>query len=637
MFARYFENETKRLAKADLAEIRTLGDWNEKKNEYRLQLREMLGLDPLPERTPLQVKITGTVQHDEFEVRKLHYQSSPGLYVTGNLYVPKKLTAPAPAILYVCGHGRVQIDGVNYGNKTHYQHHGAWFARNGYVCLTIDTIQLGELEGIHHGTYRHRMWWWNSRGYTPAGVEAWNGIRAIDLLESLDFVDKNRIGVTGRSGGGAYSWWIATLDERIKAAAPVAGITDLQNHVVDGVVEGHCDCMFQVNTYRWDFAQVAALVAPRPLLILNTDRDGIFPIDGVTRLHAKVARIYELHGKPQNLGLAITPGGHSDSQELRIPAFNWFNKHLKGDTGPITTLASKEFTPQQLKVYKTEPADERTTTIHDSFPRIASGEETADPGVLKVIRHKSFGAWPSGDTELNLRKAWEVVHDGVRFAAFDFDSQPHVRLRMYIAHKAGLAKPEAVHIEMPDEAGWNRYLNLGRPAFTEQWSEELKLAGIDASAPIPDKLRANLARQMKFVREHPEVYVTFMPRGTGLTRLIQNERHITQTRRRFMLLGQTLAGQQALDIRQCIAATRQLDLCSDAPLELWGYGHTASLVTVAALFEDGIRKINLRDYPANDKDQPDYLNISRFATPAQLLDLARRGTQVKLLKKRGAK
>ena len=62
-----------------------------------------------------------------------------------------------------------------------------------------------------------------------------------------------------------------------------------------------------------------------------------------------------------------------------------------------------------------------------------------------------------------------------------------------------------------------------------------------------------------------------------------------------------------------------------------------SLVTVAALFEDGIRIINLRDYPANDKDQPDYLNISRFATPAQLLDLAKRRTQVKLLKKRGAK
>ncbi len=637
IFARYFENETKRLAKADLAEIKTLEDWNANKTEYRRQLLEMLGLDPFPERTPLKVKITGVVQHDEFEVRKLHYQSSPGLYITGNLYVPKKLTKPAPAILYVCGHGRVQIDGVNYGNKTHYQHHGGWFARNGYVCLMIDTIQLGELEGIHHGTYRHRMWWWNSRGYTPAGVEAWNGIRAIDYLESLDFVDSNRMGITGRSGGGAYSWWVSTLDERIKAAAPVAGITDLQNHVVDGVVEGHCDCMFQVNTYRWDFAQVAALVAPRPLLILNTDRDDIFPLDGVTRLHAKVERIYKLHGKPENLGLVITPGGHSDSQELRIPVFNWFNKHLKGDGGPITTLATKEFSPQQLMVYETDPADERTTPIHDSFPRIPTGEATADPAVLKVIRQKSFGAWPSGDTELNLRKAWDVAHDGVRFAAYDFDSQPYVRLRMYVAHKVALTKPEAVHIEMPDEVGWNRYLKLGRPAFAKQWSEELKLAGINADAPIPKKLRANLVHQMKFVREHPEVYVTFMPRGTGLTRLTQDERHLTQMRRRFMLLGQTLAGQQALDIRQCIRATRQLDLCKDAPLELWGYGPTASLVTVAALFEKDIRAIHLRDYPTTDKEQPDYLNISRFATPRQLLDLAKRHTQVRLLRKRNGK
>ena len=152
MFAEYFKIETKRLADSCLAEIETLDDWNAKKDLYRKQLHEMLGLDPLPERTPLKATVTGTVKHDEFEVRKLHFQSSPGLYVTGNLYVPKNLNKPAPTILYVCGHGRVRIDGVNYGNKTHYQHHGAWFARNGYVCLTIDTIQLGELEGIHHGT-----------------------------------------------------------------------------------------------------------------------------------------------------------------------------------------------------------------------------------------------------------------------------------------------------------------------------------------------------------------------------------------------------------------------------------------------------------------------------------------------------
>ena len=141
-------------------------------------------------------------------VENLHFQSQPGLYVTGNLYRPKKIEGKLPAILYLCGHGGVKKDGVSYGNKVHYQHHGAWFARHGYVCLTIDSLQLGEIEGIHHGTYQYDMWWWLNRGYTPAGVEAWNCIRALDYLQSRADVDPEKLGVTGRSGGGAYSWWI---------------------------------------------------------------------------------------------------------------------------------------------------------------------------------------------------------------------------------------------------------------------------------------------------------------------------------------------------------------------------------------------------------------------------------------------
>ncbi len=595
MFAEYFKIETKRLADSCLDEIETLDDWNTKKDLYRKQLHEMLGLDPLPERTPLQATVTGTVQHDEFEVRNLHFQSSPGLYVTGNLYIPKNLTAPAPTILYVCGHGRVKIDGVDYGNKTYYQHHGAWFARNGYVCLAIDTIQLGELSGIHHGTYRHGMWWWNSRGYTPAGVEAWNCIRALDYLTSLDVVDKNRLGVTGRSGGGAYSWWIATLDERIKVAAPVAGITDLQNHVVDGVVEGHCDCMYHVNTYGWDFAQVASLVAPRPLLILNTDDDGIFPLDGVNRLFRKVRRIYELHGKKSSLGLVITPGGHGDSQQLRLPAFNWFNKHLKGKSVLIDKPATKLFQPQQLKVFGNAPQDERTTTIHDTFSRIATDDTKAKrPEIMADLRSKTFGGWPKRGGRLQLVKVSDTERDGVRLAAYDFDSQPGIRLRMHVAHKPDLSKGAPVHLQV-----------------------------------LNDNQVEDIAGRLEFVAEHPGVYVALSPRGIGPTRLTQNQKHLTQTRRRFMLLGQTLAGQQVWDVRRCIRALRTLERCAGAPLELWGTGDSASLVTLASLFEKEISRLNLSGYPASDREQPDFLNISRFATTAQLLDLAKRKTEVK--------
>jgi dienelactone hydrolase len=318
--AEYFRAETAKLSNLCLADVKTLDEWKTKREVYRKQLFEMLSLDPLPEKTALAPVITGKVEHEEFTVEKIHYQSKPGLYVTGNLYIPIGLDKPAPTILYVCGHAVGIKNGIRYGNKAPYQHHCAWFARHGYVCFVIDTVHRGEIEGIHHGTYRYKMWWWNSRGYTSAGVEAWNCIRALDYLQTRKEVDKEHIGVTGRSGGGAYSWWLAALDDRIKVSVPVAGITDLQNHIVDGCVEGHCDCMYIVNTYRWDYALVAALVAPRPLLISNSDKDSIFPLDGVVRLHEKVRHIYKLYNVEKNLGLHITEGPHKDTQEMRICA-----------------------------------------------------------------------------------------------------------------------------------------------------------------------------------------------------------------------------------------------------------------------------------------------------------------------------
>ncbi|MSU40895.1 MAG: acetylxylan esterase [Pedosphaera sp.] len=632
MFADYFRRETAKVSARSLADIKTLEDWNARKGGYRQQLFEMLGLDPLPPKTKLNPTVTGVTQHEAFEVRKLHFQSMPGLYVTANLYVPKNLTKPAPTILYVCGHALVKTNQVSFGNKAGYQHHGAWFARHGYVCLTIDTLQLGEIEGIHHGTHNKNMWWWNSRGYSSAGVEAWNCIRALDFLETQDFVDKTRIGVTGRSGGGAYSWWIAALDERIQVAAPVAGITDLQNHVVDGVVEGHCDCMFHVNTYGWDFAQVAALVAPRPLLILNTDDDRIFPLDGVVRVFNQVRRIYELHGAKDKLGLVITPGGHLDTQELRVPAFRWFDKHLLGQVRPIEVDATKLFTPPQLKVFADLPKDERNTVIQETFTRRADESYPLHTDrVLADLRLKTFGGWPQAPGPLGMRTAFETRQEGVVFSGHDFTSQDGVQLRLYLAAREGLAKPERIHLEILGEEEWQKYLQLGRPAFAAVWAKELEQAGIAGDAPVTPQAKAAMQKQMEHVRNHAEVYAVLLPRGVGLTALTRNERHLTHTRRRFMLLGQTLAGMQVWDVQRGIEALRTLPQCKSAPLDLWGYNGMASQTALAAVFAQGVAQIHLKGYPATDKEQPDYLNISRILTPAQVLQLTRQRTKVNLL------
>src|SRR5579871_5527120 len=255
----YFRQQVKKIAETDLADIKTLQDWKAKRHEYRRQFLDMLGLWPLPPRTDLHATITGKVETDLFTVEKLHFQSSPGLYVTANLYVPKRAKLPSPAVLYVCGHANTVIDKVSYGSKVNYQHHPAWLAERGYVCLILDTLELGEIPGEHHGTYRRGMWWWQALGYTPAGVECWNAMRALDYLESRKEVDPKRLGVTGRSGGGATSWWVTAADERVRCAVPVAGIADLRAHVVEGskgrlehgVISGHCDCMYFTNTYRW--------------------------------------------------------------------------------------------------------------------------------------------------------------------------------------------------------------------------------------------------------------------------------------------------------------------------------------------------------------------------------------------------
>ena len=215
----HFRHEVKLIADAALADIKTKADWEKKRPELHRQFLEMLGLWPLPAKTDLKATVTGKLDAEKFTVEKLHFQSIPGLYVTGNLYVPKNLKEPAPAVLYVCGHANKVIDKVSYGSKVPYQHHGIWFAEHGYVCLILDTLQLGEIEGIHHGLYRYGMWWWQTLGYTPAGIECWNGMRALDYLETRKEVDPNRLGVTGRSGGGGVeSWWIGAADERESSA-----------------------------------------------------------------------------------------------------------------------------------------------------------------------------------------------------------------------------------------------------------------------------------------------------------------------------------------------------------------------------------------------------------------------------------
>ena len=599
LLAEYFELETRQIEASCLAEIRTADDWHQARPVYREQLFEMLGIPSQQPRPPLDAEVTGSQQHGGVVIENLVFQSLPGLYVTANFYRPATPPEqPLPAILYVCGHAGQKEGGISFGNKTAYHRHGMWFANHGYVCLSIDTVQLGEIEGIHHGTYREGRWWWNARGYTPAGVEAWNGMRALDYLESRPEVDAQRLGMTGRSGGGAYSWWVSALDERVKVTVPVAGITSLRNHVVDGVVEGHCDCMYHLNSYRWDFPAIAALLAPRPLLIANTDKDTIFPLGGVVDVYHKARRIYQLLGAGDKIGLAIAEGPHKDTQPLRTEAFHWFERYLKGraPTDEIDTMAPVCLEPATMRALAEIPDDEIVTRIDETFVAQASEPDLpADRAAwlelrdrwMSALREKSFRGWPQPAGELELTERSSEKIDGVSLIHYEFVSQTPFRLPLVIASDGNPGKDE-IRLRVVDDAQWQ--------AMAANKFERLRQEAMAGS----------------------KVLALFPPRGSGPTAWTDDVRERIQIRRRHMLLGQTLDSMRVWDIRRAISALKTIEAFEDLPLQIEADGVMAGNVLYASLFEDGIAGLELISLPSSHASGgPIYLNVLRsLNTPA---------------------
>lgn len=633
MLDRYMEQQTREIEETGgLKDIQTKEDWAAKAPEYRRQLAEMLGIYPEPARTPLNATKTGESSGEGYVVENMHFQPVPGLYVTANFYRPTKVEKPLPTILYVCGHASVMKGSVSYGNKTAYHHHGIWFARHGYTCLILDTVQLGEIRGEHHGTYSKGRWWWFSRGYTPAGLEAWAGIRALDYLETRPEVDKTRFGVTGRSGGGAYSWWVAALDERIKAAAPTAGVTTLRNHVVDGCVEGHCDCMFYVNTHRWDYDRMVALVAPRALLVCNTDKDDIFPIDGVFNIYQNARRIYSLLGQEKNIGLQVAEGPHKDMQPLNNGAFHWFERHLKGKDlmDVLDEAAKKSLEPEGLKVFAKIPADEKNTTIDQTFvPAAAPPEPPKDKaswtkqreGWMQSLKTNVFAGWPTNAAAISPQEAGSQVHGGIRLTAYDFAPDTAFELRLWIAHRDGLKPSELqlVALNVLDEDGWQTFSQTYGSHFANL------IPGQDPAVK-PDTDAFSSEQKMFQSFKWGMAYVC--PRGIGPTAWTGSAKAQTQRLRRFYLLGQTLDSMRVWDVRRTVQALRKVPELGQTPLWIQAHRSMAANALYASLFEEGLTRLDLHELSTSHQEGPALLNVMRVLDLPQTAALVAEKTRV---------
>ena len=552
----YLCKKAKEISDSSLSDIKSKEDWESKRRSRYDEFLEMLGISEyIRNRGELRARITGKIEEKDLTIYKLYYESLPKLYVTGNLYVPKSLKEKAPAVLYLSGHARDQ--------KYHYQEHPRNFAKLGFVSLIVETIQLGEIPGYHHGTYSYGMFNWYSLGYTPTGVEVLNAVRAIDFLQSRSEVDPNRIGVTGISGGGAMSWFTAAVDSRVKVVAPVCGTATIESHVCKRTINGHCDCMFWINTYMRDLSDIGALIAPRPLLIVSTKRDWIFDINSVRKIYLKLKKLYDILGYPDNIELLEAPGPHSYSEESKRVLFKWFLRHLKGESKEPKLVLGRPISSDLLRVFDKYPTDERVTTVQEWFirtappPIISSSDDLINykNNLVKTLLEKTFRSFPKKE-ELNTKVELEQEEGSMLGYLISFNVENDWRIYMQIVR---------------DKSSGNMVI----------------LAPLDNGLTLKNWYKVLNGLNKKWARAILEV------RGTGLSSWSKEAEWFI--RRSAMLTGRTLASMRVYDILRAVGVLRSLKFFDK--IGLFGDGDMAAVVLYAALLDGNIDTVILKDPP----------------------------------------
>ncbi len=573
----YMQRAARALTDRAGEEIKSKESWALHRSRRLEELRDMLGLLPWPERTPLNLRITGTIDQGAYSIEKIHFESLPKFYVTANLYVPKSRSKPLPAVIYVCAHD---------GGKAKYQHYAQSLAKNGYVALVVDPIQHAEAFGFHHGVVFEEMHEWYSRGYTPAGIEVWNAIRALDYLETRPEVDKSRIGMTGFSGGAMMSYFTAAVDDRIKAAAPFMGISTFAANMREDAQNRHCDCMFAVNLHRQDLIHIGALIAPRPLLSAQGKLDTLFPVPGYREFAEKVGALYRALGKPDSdaYQLLEIDAGHADTEYMREQTIRWFDRHLLRIPERKLDLGIELLPKGNLLAFPNgAPRDAQNFRVHEILTPAAplrrfsslAAWESRRAKLLETLRSRILSKVPEKPRGLRLEKV-EGANEVRQFHEYVLSSEDTVPIRFLFRRAAGTGdrQPALMYIAS---------------------------AGEDALA---------LERVFRGVRAPAQwAWAIVFPRGVG--EIPWNRISWRATLRNAMAIGETADSMRLSDVVVAVEALRAQEGVDPDRIGILGRGLSGAIGMYAAVLDERIRQVTLIDPPITHADGPIFLNILR--------------------------
>lgn len=296
--------------------------------EVQRKIRESFG--QFPEKTPLNARITGTVERDAYRIENLIFESRPGFLVTANLYVPKGLSGKAPGVVGTCGHS------TNGKAAEAYQSFAQGLARKGYVCLIYDPIGQGERlqypdeklssrygvgvrEHLHCGNQQFLV------GEFFGAWRAWDGVRALDYLLTRTEVDPDRVGVTGNSGGGTMSTWLCGVESRWSMGAPSCFVTTFRRNLENELPADTEQCPPKALALGLDHSDFLAAMAPKPTIILAKEKD-FFDVRGSQEAYRRLKKLYALLDAQDEVGLFIGPTTHGYSLENREAMYGFFNR-----------------------------------------------------------------------------------------------------------------------------------------------------------------------------------------------------------------------------------------------------------------------------------------------------------------------
>ena len=295
-------------------------DYEVWKGDLKSKFIELSGLDLIAENACApQFEIVSKATKDGYQQIRFEFYSEVGERVPCYLLIPDGNKEKYPVAITQQGHSygfHISIgEFKNEQEKAQYGHEdfALQAVRHGFIALAIENRGMGERMATRVNRESSVLCRFASvtalsLGRTLIAERVWDVMRSIDMLSNFPQCDLDKILITGHSGGGTLSYYAACLDERIKLSVPSCAFSPYKTSILDII---HCNCNYIPLAYRYfEMQDLAALIAPRRLILVNGEKDDIFPVGGVKEGFETVKSIYQTCGVADNCRLAVTPKHH---------------------------------------------------------------------------------------------------------------------------------------------------------------------------------------------------------------------------------------------------------------------------------------------------------------------------------------